>query len=295
MLGETIDLRLEIEPDLWNVRADPGQLENALFNLAINARDAMPGGGKLLISAHNTELDEGYATTQSEVRPGSYALILVTDTGPGIPPAILDQVFEPFFTTKDVGEGSGLGLSMVYGFAKQSEGHVTIKSRPGLGTSVKLYLPCTERRPMPVEAKPDETCPSGKGELILVLEDDAELRAMTRTMLTNLGYRILVAADAAEGEKCLADGEQVDLLLSDVVLPGRTSGPQFAASARSRQPDLKVLFMSGYADDELQGGRHLAPSGELIIKPFRKQEIAQRLRAALERSPPMTSRPSKAG
>jgi PAS domain S-box-containing protein len=280
-LGATIAIETLVAPDPWPASADPGQVENALLNLAINARDAMPGGGKLTVECANVRLDEAYVAQDPEAAVGDYVVLAVSDTGTGMTPAVRSQAFEPFFTTKDVGEGSGLGLSMVYGFAKQSGGHVTIYSEAGRGTTVKLYLPRAEQASKKKEPKVADDVPQGQGEIILVIEDDAEVRSLAVAMLDGLGYRAIDVPDAKSAEAVLERGDRIDLVLSDVVLPGGRSGPDFAEEIRSRYPALKVVFMSGYPAAAAMRNGFVGSGRVLLNKPFRRQDLAKILRAAL--------------
>ena len=223
-LGETIEVMTSMASALWQATADPGQVENALLNLALNARDAMPGGGRLTIECANVHLDEVYVTRNPEAVAGSYAVLAVSDNGTGMTADVQAQAFEPFFTTKEVGRGSGLGLSMVYGFAKQSGGHVAIYSEEGRGTTVKLYLPRAEGAAEPEDAPLRQGVAQGRGEMILVIEDDPDVRTLAVAMVGGLGYRAIAVADAAAAHEALAGGKAIDLVLSDVVLPGGTSG-----------------------------------------------------------------------
>jgi signal transduction histidine kinase len=283
-LGETIEVETVLASGLWNVEADPNQLENALLNLAVNARDAMPDGGKLTIETANTHLDRGYVALNSEVSPGQYVVVCVSDTGSGMDQQTLERVFEPFFTTKDVGKGTGLGLSMVYGFVKQSGGHVKIYSEPGEGTTVKIYLP---RLRGALEEKEEETpalIPEGsQAETILVCEDDDDVRAYSVEVLRELGYRVLEAHDGPSALRLLErqDG-QVDLLFTDVVLPGGMMGNVLAEKARVVRPGLKVLFTTGYARNAIVHHGRLDPGVELITKPFAYAELAARIRDLLD-------------
>ena len=280
-LGEAIEIETIAPSDLWTVMTDPGHLENALLNLAINARDAMPNGGKLVIECSNAQLD---APDQPEHLPpvsSDYVSVAVTDTGVGMSPEARSRAFEPFFTTKEVGKGSGLGLSMVYGFANQSGGHVFLYSEEGIGTTVKLYLPRTLASARRETATQEPNAPRGRGELILVIEDDADLRALTVQVLKDLDYRVVEAADAAAARDVLAAGTQVDLVLSDVVLPGGTSGPEFAEQARATYPDLKVIFMSGYLAEAAKRDEFLNLDQALLNKPFRRHKLAQVIQNAL--------------
>ncbi len=281
MLPEAISVRTTTEGALWTF-ADPGQLENALLNLAINARDAMPDGGTLTISTGHSPLDEQYRHLHPEVNPGDYAMIAVTDDGTGMPKEVLDRVFEPFFTTKGVGKGSGLGLSMVYGFVKQSNGHVSIYSEPGLGTTVRIYLPATaavgERAPG--EGQPEEPAASGS-ETVLIAEDDPFVRSFGVASLKSLGYRVIEATDGREALEALNSGAHIDILFTDIVMPGGMNGWELAEEARRARPGLKVLLTSGYALETL-AERGRLPKGALILhKPYRKIELAKRLREAV--------------
>ena len=284
-LGETVRIKTELQPELWYVLADPGQVENALLNLAINARDAMAGGGVLTISCRNAHLADadGDGHPGADAVTGNFVTLSVTDTGCGMSPSVLERAFEPFFTTKGVGEGSGLGLSMIHGFAKQSGGQVTLDSTVGEGTTVTLYLPRALQKPDLHTERPDDT-PVGKNQLVLVIEDDPEMRELTVSMLQSLGYRVIDVADAKAADDVLSDGIRVDLVLSDVVLSGKTSGPAFAAAARRRYPSLRLLFMSGYPADALGEGS-LANKDcadvPFLSKPFYRSELAQAVRSAL--------------
>jgi PAS domain S-box-containing protein len=281
-LGGAIDVRSIIPPDLSLVRADPHQLENALLNLAVNARDAMPEGGKLVFEVANTEFDETYRLRRSDIQPGRYVRISVTDTGVGIPEANLDRVFEPFFTTKAAGAGTGLGLSMVYGFLKQSGGHLNLYSEVGVGTTVTLYLPAADSFEAMGQPSAAETAPAiGRGEVILVLEDDPMVRKFALRVLGGLGYATLEAADGAAALKILRDDARVDLLLTDVVLPNRMNGPTVAERALVLRPGLKVLFMTGYAPEAAAQNGLLHPGAQMLSKPFLKSELAAKVRDIL--------------
>jgi PAS domain S-box-containing protein len=280
-LGETIEIQISSAPALWSALADHGQVENALLNLAINARDAMPDDGKLTISAANATLEEIHLASQTELSPGDYVVLTVSDTGAGMTPEVLAHVFEPFYTTKEVGEGSGLGLSMVYGFAKQSGGGLVIRSEPGHGTTVEIYLPRGAEISNRIDPHKVAVAPLGHGETVLVVEDDPDVRALTETMLTSLGYLVLTANDAWVGIEALRAEVPVDLILSDVVLPGGMSGPDLAEQAKFINPGIKILFMSGYAEKGFQHRNPLPKDADLLNKPFRKSELAKRVRQAL--------------
>jgi PAS domain S-box-containing protein len=279
-LGETIEISTDVAPDLWQAQADPGQVENAILNLALNARDAMRGGGKLTIACTNAALDEDFAAEHIEVAAGDYVVLEVGDTGMGMTEEVLAHAFEPFYTTKGVGEGSGLGLSMVYGFAKQSGGHAVIHSEEGKGTTVRLYLP---RASVDVSARPEtgsEEVPMGRGEMVLVVEDDPDVCDLVEAMVGSLGYSVITASTAAEGRTAL-ESQEIDLVLSDVVLPGGVNGPAFAQEARDLRPGLRVIFMSGYPAGAAGHNSGLGLDDVLVDKPFRKQDIATALHEAL--------------
>jgi CheY-like chemotaxis protein len=247
-LGEQIELESVLSPRLWTVEIDQNQLESTVLNLAVNARDAMPSGGKLTIETQNTFLDESYAATDAEVRPGQYVVISVSDTGSGMSKSTLARAFEPFFTTKETGRGTGLGLSMVYGFVKQSGGHVTIYSEEGEGTTVKLYFPrhLSSEATLDEEGNKPEYPSASDDEVVLVVEDNPEVRAFSVVSLSELGYRVLQAADAEAALSILRSDHRVDLLFTDVVLPGRT-GRVLADESAIARPGLKVLFTTGYS------------------------------------------------
>jgi PAS domain S-box-containing protein len=282
-IGETIALETSLQDGLWLTFADPNQLENALLNLALNARDAMPDGGRLTIQTANCVLDRAYVAALPEpVAPGEYVMIAATDTGAGMDPSTRERAFDPFFTTKDVGKGTGLGLSQLYGFARQSAGHACIESEPGRGASVKIYLPRHFGALAEVGTAQASGAPRvGGAETVLVVEDEAALRAYTSEILRELGYRVLEAPDGAAALAALAEAPQIDLLLTDVVMPGGLDGRQLAEAARRRRPGLKVLFMTGYARDAIvhQGG--LDGDAQVISKPFGFDALAEKIRARL--------------
>jgi two-component system cell cycle sensor histidine kinase/response regulator CckA len=284
-LGETVEIEAIRGERLWACEADPGQVENALLNLAINARDAMPGGGKLTIETANTRVDDENATTPGDIVPGQYVILIVSDTGTGMPPHVLEQVFEPFFTTKEVGKGSGLGLSMVFGFAKQSNGHVAIYSEEGCGTTIKLYLPRTYRAADELQPVAVET-PQANGESILLVEDDSDLRILANRQLKALGYKTGSAMDGRSALKLLESDMQIDLLLTDIVLPGGMGGGALAQEAAILRPTIKTLFMSGYTQDEIVHQGKLDDGVVLLEKPFRRWDLARKLREVLDRNNP---------
>jgi CheY-like chemotaxis protein len=283
MLGEHVEIETVLAPDAWGVLADPSQLTAAIVNLAVNARDAMSGGGKLTIETANVTFDEASASTDSEMKPGQFVIIAVGDTGHGIPADIRDRVFEPFFTTKGVGRGTGLGLSMVYGFAKQTGGTVRIDSEEGRGTSVKLYLPRAEGVAARAGDEPLSTpaVPLGQHETILVVEDDALVRGYVIAQLGGLGYRTLVASDGAAALALVDQGAEFDLLFTDVIMPGGMNGRQLADAVVARRPGMKVLYTSGYTDDAIVHEGHLDPGVALLRKPYRKADLAQKIREVL--------------
>jgi PAS domain S-box-containing protein len=280
-LGETIEVQVNSAPDLWNAAADRGQVENAVLNLALNARDAMSGSGKLTIECSNERLDDAQAAQDQEAEVGDYVVLAVTDNGSGMSAEVRSKAFQPFFTTKGVGEGSGLGLSMIYGFAKQSGGHVSIYSELGQGTTVKLRFPRAEKAVGLNDPDPEREIMQGAGETILVIEDDPDVLNLTVQILEGLGYRTIAVVDAGAAHKVLAEGQTVDLVLSDVVLPGGVSGPEFAEEARATDPDLKVIFMSGYPAEPSRRNGLLGSEDVLINKPFKRQELAKALRESL--------------
>lgn len=291
-LGESVEVETIISGGLWNTFVDETQVENAILNLAINARDAMNGHGKLTIEAGNAQLDGRYSRQHPEVEPGQYIMIAVTDTGCGIPAEMLDQVFEPFFTTKPTGQGTGLGLSMVYGLVKQSNGHIKVYSEPGEGTTIRIYLPRTKEAEAvrPVTALGPVR---GGTETILVVEDDDEVRATVVEMLSELGYRVLRARDAASGLAIIESGVPIDLLFTDVVMPGSMHSREMARLAQERLPELAVLFTSGYTENSIVHGGRLDENVELISKPYAQEELAHRLRHCLDGRGPAKRQPDK--
>jgi signal transduction histidine kinase/DNA-binding response OmpR family regulator len=282
-LGEPVAIETVLAGGLWRTLADPNQLESALLNLAVNARDAMPDGGKLTIETANTYLDDAYAAHQGEVLPGQYVMIAVSDTGTGMEKATIERAFEPFFTTKEVGQGTGLGLSQVYGFIKQSNGHIKIYSELNQGTVVKLYLPrlIDEAKRAPDGEATADAPPAGSGELILVVEDDDNVRSYSTEILRELGYRVLAAANGPAGLEVLTRYPAIKLLFTDVGLPGGMTGRQLAELARKQRPDLLVLFTTGYARNAIVHGGILDPGTQLLPKPFTYAALAEKVRAVL--------------
>ncbi|MDI1262675.1 MAG: ATP-binding protein, partial [bacterium] len=281
-LGAAIEIDSVFGDDLWPVQVDRGQLETALLNLCINARDAMPGGGRLLIETSNARSDDSYLVKNAGAEPGDFAILSITDTGTGIPAAILDRVFDPFFTTKDVGKGTGLGLSMVHGFIKQSNGHIRIKSEVGHGTSIIMYLPRSVT--VQAEARGQDASPLPRGgERILVVEDETQVREVVIQQLVSLGYAVTSAADGAAGLAVFEAAQRpYDLLLTDIIVPGPLNGKALADEVTRRWPKTRVLFMSGYSENALTHNGHLVPGAQLLSKPFRKTDLAQAIRRVLD-------------
>jgi signal transduction histidine kinase/CheY-like chemotaxis protein/CHASE3 domain sensor protein len=279
-LGEQIEVNSILEQEVAAAHIDASQLANSLLNMAINARDAMPNGGKLLLETRNVVLDEAYAQGNPEVRPGPYVMLAVSDTGTGMPQDVLDKVFEPFFTTKEVGKGTGLGLSMVYGFVKQSGGHIRIYSEVGHGTTIKLYLPPARGQAEPAPA-PAAALAHGN-ESILVVEDDALVRNFVTAQLQSLGYRTVAAANGPAAMAIIADGQPFDLLFTDVIMPGGMTGRQLADEVTKRRPGIKVLYTSGYTDNAIVHQGRLDPGVLLLTKPYRKSQLASMIRRALQ-------------
>ncbi|MGH6948439.1 MAG: PAS domain-containing protein [Kiloniellales bacterium] len=282
-LGTGIEVETLFDRDLWLCEVDPTQMESAILNLAINARDAMPNGGLLAFTASNARLDDDFAAANAMVTPGPYVLFSVRDSGVGIPRELQRRIFEPFFSTKGSGAGSGLGLSMVYGFVRQSRGHVEVDSEEGKGAVFRLYLPRAEstRRPAPARDVPPAVG-AARGEAILVVEDEPEVRALTVSMLADLGYPARAVAEGAAALRMLESGSPFDLLLTDLMLPGGMSGRTVADEAIRLRPGLKIVFMSGYSDDEIVNDGRLSPGVILLRKPFLKADLARSLRQALD-------------
>jgi PAS domain S-box-containing protein len=282
-LREDIEISLQLTPIVIPALADPAHLESAIINLALNAQDAMPGGGKLTFSTALASLDDRYRDQNPEVPPGDYVLISVTDQGVGMPAEVQERAFEPFFTTKDIGKGSGLGLSMVYGFIKQSGGHVAIYSEPSLGTSVRLYLPAADigSGPRPVSTELGERDAPRGGETILVVEDDPFVRGYAVATLESLGYKTRLAANGPEALTRLNGDEAIDLLFTDIVMPGGLNGWDLAQQAFALRPGIKVLFTSGYALDTLIANGRALKGLTILLKPYHKADLAWRVRQAL--------------
>jgi signal transduction histidine kinase len=289
-LGENISIETVLGAGLWPTFVDPHQVENAVLNLALNAKSAMPDGGHLTIETANTFLDEAYTSQFGDVEPGQYVMLCVTDTGTGIRPEILEHVFEPFFTTKPSGEGSGLGLAMVHGFVKQSGGHVRIYSELGHGTTMKIYLPrMTQAESLtaaPV-AKPAYAGPApgaAKGETVLLVEDNESVRDYAKEVLVNLGYNVIEAGDGAEAMRYMADGKSFDLLFTDVVLPGKLNGRNLADHCKKLFPELPVLFTTGYTRNAIVHQGRLDPDVQLLNKPYTQQDLARKIRQMLDQA-----------
>ncbi len=281
-LGEAIEIRYVETAGLWPAMADPTQLESAVLNLALNARDAMPEGGKLTIELANKVLDEDYAARSAEVAPGDYVMVAVSDTGHGMTPEVAARVFEPFFTTKPDGKGTGLGLAMVFGFVKQSGGHVKVYSEPGHGTTMRLYLP---RAAGVAAAQPRVRAPielPRGGATVLVVEDDPAVREVAAAILDDFGHRVLQAEDGEEGLRVFgAHMGEIDLLLTDVVLPGRLRGRELAEQVAAVRPDVRILFMSGYTENSIVHHGRLDDGVQLIAKPFKREQLARKVAEVL--------------
>ncbi|MBI3198491.1 MAG: response regulator [Rhodospirillales bacterium] len=280
-LGEHVVVQTVAAPDLWAVDVDRTQVETSLINLCINARDAMPGGGRLVIETRNVTLDRNYVARQEDedLAPGDYAMLSVTDTGSGMPPEVLGRVFEPFFTTKEVGKGTGLGLSMVYGFIRQSNGHIAISSEPGRGTTVRMYFPRSKQAVVAAGVVRRDPLPGGS-ERILVVEDEESVRAVIGEQLQSLGYEVKLAGSA---EEALAElrASRFDLLLTDVVMPGRLNGKGLSEEVARRWPDTRIVFMSGYPENVLTHDGPLDGGVMLMAKPHLKADLARIIRSAL--------------
>jgi signal transduction histidine kinase len=279
-LGERVEVVLELTPEIWPVVADPAQLEAALTNLATNARDAMPRGGRLTIVTANRHLDEDYGLQHEDVTAGDYAMIEVSDTGIGMSPEVSEKIFDPFFTTKGRGQGTGLGLSMVFGFIKQSGGHINVYSEPGVGTTFRLYLPRDREAVEPVQRPGAAAGIAGGGEIVLVVEDNPALRRVVVLQLTTLGYRIREVENAAAALAILESNEPIDLLFADVVMPGKLDGYDLVRIVRERWPRIKVVLTSGFPGSHSDRD---APGVPLLTKPYRRDDLARVLRDAFAR------------
>ena len=283
-VGPNIAIETVLAAGLWPCFCDPNQLENAILNLSINSRDAMPEGGRVTIETANTWIDQ-VGAIERDVPTGQYIAICVTDNGTGMPPEVVARAFDPFYTTKPVGKGTGLGLSMIYGFARQSGGHVRIYSEVGRGTTVKIYLPRhAGGKPRQVDGAeaPRELPRAEAGETVLVVDDEPTVRMLVGDTLAELGYQAIEAADATSGLKVLESDVKIDLLISDIGLPGGMNGKQMADKARLRRPDLKILFITGYAENAAVANGHLEPGMQVMSKPFPMDKLAARIRSIIE-------------
>ena len=283
MAQANVDVEVVGASGLWPTKIDPSQLESSLLNLCINARDAMqPGGGRLTIETANKWLDNRAAALQ-ELTPGQYISLCVSDNGTGIPPELIKRVFDPFFTTKPIGMGSGLGLSMVYGFVRQSGGQIRVYSELGKGTTMCLYMPRfigqVDAEALPPTADSDD---AGKGQTVLVIDDEQTLCALVAEVLEARGYRVLTAHDGQTGLQILQSSQRIDLLVTDVGLPGGLNGRQVADAARVIRPGLKVLFVTGYAENAVWGNGHLDPGMSVLTKPFEIAALASKVRALID-------------
>jgi PAS domain S-box-containing protein len=283
-VGPAIAVETVLAVGLWPCFCDPNQLENAVLNLCINARDAMPGGGRLTIETANSWVDDA-AARERDLAKGQYVAVCVTDTGIGMAPDVIARAFDPFFTTKPIGKGTGLGLSMIYGFAKQSGGQARIYSEVGKGTTVKIYLPRHAGTMADESASPDlaDIPRAGAGEIVLVVDDEPTVRMLVSDTLAELGYASIEAGDGASGLKVLESGARIDLLITDVGLPGGMNGRQMADAARKGRPGLKVLFITGYAENAVIGNGHLEPGMHVLSKPFAMETLASRIKAIIAR------------
>ncbi|QXI55922.1 response regulator [Pseudomonas alvandae] len=281
-LNESIGLEMRLDEQLWIAEADPNQLESALLNLVLNARDAMPDGGKLVVQTFNQYLDTGFTDAYTNLEPGDYVVLSVQDSGCGMPEAVINRAFDPFFTTKPIGQGTGLGLSMIYGFSKQSRGHVTIDSEVGKGTTVNLYLPRFIGEEIDEPLVHAQQAPYAQdGETVLIVEDDPAVRVLVSAVLSELGYAFVEAGDANGAMPILQSSQRIDLLISDVGLPGM-NGRQLAEIGRQIRPDLKVLFITGYAEHAAVRGGFLDSGMQMITKPFTFDLLTAKVREMIK-------------
>lgn len=281
-LNESIRLDMRLDEQLWVAEADPNQLESALLNLVLNARDAMPNGGNLVVQTCNRHLDADFTDAYTNLEPGDYVVLSVQDTGCGMPEAVIGRAFDPFFTTKPIGQGTGLGLSMIYGFSKQSRGHVTIDSEVDKGTTVNLYLPRFRGEEVHEPQVTTQHAPYAQdGETVLIVEDDPAVRVLVSAVLSELGYAFVEAADANGAVPILESGQRIDLLISDVGLPGM-NGRQLAEIGRQVRPDLRVLFITGYAEHAAVRGGFLDPGMQMITKPFTFDLLTAKVREMIK-------------
>jgi signal transduction histidine kinase len=280
VLGANIEIDLDLGSDIWPAMVDPAQLESSLTNLAVNARDAMPHGGRLRFATRNRTLDADYASARQDVTPGDFAMVAVTDSGSGMPPEIVARIFEPFFTTKDKSKGTGLGLAMVFGFMKQSRGHINVYSEVGTGTVFRLYLPRCDGDAGAARSAIAGEAPLGRGETVLAVEDNISMRKVVSQQLAGLNYRVIEADGAASALQIL-ESESVDVLLSDVIMAGRINGIELARTAMARWPDLRVVLTSGFAPPTLFGDLETLGGVRVLTKPYRRDDLARELRTAL--------------
>jgi signal transduction histidine kinase/DNA-binding response OmpR family regulator len=294
VLGETIEIEMIKAGGLWNISADPHQLENVLLNLAINARDAMPEGGKLTIEISNAMLDDSYVAFEPDITPGQYVMFAISDTGCGMSPEVMERACEPFFSTKPEGHGTGLGLSMAYGFVKQTGGHFKIYSEQGHGTTFKLYFPRSFEAPASIAQIQGGAGTLGGDETILVVEDDLSVQATVVELLRSMGYRVLKADNADSALGILKSGMPIDLLFTDVVMPGQMRSPELARHAKSLHPNIAVLFTSGYTQNAIVHGGRLDPGVELLSKPYGREQLARKVRGMLARPAPAAAPPESA-
>ncbi|MBC3348362.1 MULTISPECIES: response regulator [Pseudomonas] len=281
-LNESVRLDMQLDDQLWIAEADPNQLESALLNLVLNARDAMPDGGQLVVKTFNQQLDADFTEAYTNLEPGDYVVLSVQDSGCGMPEAVINRAFDPFFTTKPIGQGTGLGLSMIYGFSKQSRGHVTIDSEVGKGTTVNLYLPRFVGEEVNEPQVDTQHAPYAQdGETVLIVEDDPAVRVLVSAVLSELGYAFVEAADADGAVPILQSSQRIDLLISDVGLPGM-NGRQLAEIGRQIRPDLRVLFITGYAEHAAVRGGFLDPGMQMITKPFTFDLLTAKVREMIK-------------
>ncbi|MGA8182825.1 MAG: response regulator, partial [Terriglobia bacterium] len=282
LIGEDVELVVVHSPGLGCVKADPGQIDQVIMNLAVNARDAMPQGGKLIIETANVELDESYSHNRPVVVPGAYVMLAVSDTGTGMSPRLQSRIFEPFFTTKEQGKGTGLGLATVYGIIKQSDGYIWVYSEPGKGTTFKVYLPRVEEAAQRVKKKGGAGHTAGGSETILLVEDNESVRTFVRSVLEPKGYKLLVAGGSEDALKVAENHDgPIHLLLTDVVMP-RMGGPELAARLAPLCPEVKVLYMSGYTDDTIVHHGVLTPATHFLQKPFVTETLIRKIREVLD-------------
>jgi len=282
VIQEDIGLEIRQASGLGLVRGDPGQFEQVVMNLAINARDAMPDGGTLTIETANVDLDAGYAATRPEIEPGRYVMLVVGDTGMGMDDEVKSHIFEPFFTTKEVGKGTGLGLAVVYGIAKQFEGSIDVISEPGRGTTFRIYLPRVAKGAADAGLESQESAPPRGTETILVVEDEERVRNVAVRVLRGLGYNVLEASNGVEAlELCEKTGEPIALMLTDLIMP-QMSGYELVKRAQRVRQDFRALYMSGYADAAAKRQGKLQPEARLVIKPFTIEELANQVREVLD-------------